>query len=212
MNTVTEKCKNEVVIRRGATIDDIEGMLRVEKETWSEDQAFTREHFESHLKVFPEGIFIAEVDGEIAGVGVSELLDYDLAHPIPTWYEVSDEGFIAGTHNPNGKYLYGVSLSVSPRFSSLKLGSKMLEYCKNSIIQRRLDGFVIGSRVPRFSKFSTQMTIEQYISAKRGNRKIDPELEFYSQNGFDVIMPLPGYFEDPESLDYGVLMFWKNPK
>lgn len=208
MNTVVQECKNEVVIRRGATIDDIEGMLRVEKETWSEDQAFTREHFKSHLKVFPEGIFIAEVNGEIAGLGISELIDYDLEHPIPTWYEVSDEGFIAQTHNPNGKSMYGISLSASPRFSEFRLGSRIVEAVKQAVVDLKLDRLILGSRIPRYHRFASKMSVEQYINTQRGNRYMDPEIEFYSQHGLKIEKIMPDYFEDPDSLNYGVLMIW----
>lgn len=198
-----------VLIRRGATINDLSGMLRAEHEAWPEEQAFTEEHFRSHLEVFPEGIFLAEVDGETAGVGISEILDYDLKNPIQSWYEVSDDGFIHNTHNPDGDSLYGVSLSVSPRFAGMDLGSKMLDVAKEAIKNKGLKQFVIGSRIPRYFKHC-DIPVEEYIHAKKRNRYLDPEIEFYTKNGFEIVCALKDYFEDASSLNYGVLMVWRN--
>lgn len=199
----------KVVIRRGATLSDLEGMLRAEREAWPEEQAFTREHFLSHLEVFPDGIFIAEVCGETAGVGVSEIIRYDSDHPITTWYEVSDGGYIRNSHDTNGNFLYGVSLSVSPRFSQYHLGEKMLNVAKEFIEENNLEGFAIGSRIPRYYKWVEKMPVLDYINQKKGRHYLDPEIDFYVRCGFHVISLLPGYFEDPESLDNGVLMVWQ---
>lgn len=209
---MTTQVRDIVVVRRGATIADLEGMLRVEHESWSEEQAFTREHFLSHLAVFPEGIFLAEVNDEIAGVGISEILDYDLSHPILTWYEATDNGYLKNSHNPDGSYLYGVSLSISPNFSAFRLGSKMLENAKNHIIDKGLRAFIIGSRVPRYTEHAGKMSINDYINFRKGQHYLDPELEFYSKCGFKIVEALPNYFEDPESQNYGVLMIWRNPQ
>lgn len=201
----------QIVVRRGGRIEEISGMLRVENEAWPEKMAFTKEHFLSHLVVFPEGIFIAKVDGEIAGVGISEIIQYDLDHPVPTWYEVTDNGFLRNKHDPAGNTLYGVSLTVSPRFSAWGIGPKMLDCAQRYVVEKKLERFVIGSRVPRYHKYAARMTANDYIHAKKGKRYFDPEVEFYASSGFIVVGLLPEYFEDPDSVNYGVLMSWDNP-
>lgn len=204
----------EVRVRRGASITDLEGMIKVELEAWPEEQAFTREHFESHLEVFPEGIFIAEVDGAVAGVGISEIIQYDAGHPVTTWYAVTDNGYLRRSHNPCGNVLYGVSLSASPRFSTARVGEKMLDLAKSFVVERHLGRFVIGSRIPRYHKWSDRMSVEEYVFSKRGKKGehfLDPEIEFYSRCGFRIVRVLPDYFEDPDSLNFGVLMTWDNP-
>jgi ribosomal protein S18 acetylase RimI-like enzyme len=200
-----------VIVRHGATLEDLPGMLRAEHEAWPEEQAFTEEHFRSHLEVFPEGIFLAEVDGVIAGVGVSEILNYDISHPVPTWYEVSGEGFIRRTHNHNGDSLYGVSLSVSKKYAGQKLGQMMIETAKEFIITHELNRFVIGSRLPSYYKKVNEYSPDEYARKKRGSRYLDPEINFYCGCGFRFVRILPDYFEDPASLNNGALMVWDNP-
>lgn len=202
----------KVVIRRGGRPEDLEGMLVAEHEAWTEEQAFTKEHFLSHLSVFPEGIFIAEVDCRIAGVGISEILKYDINNPVTTWYEVTDEGYLVNSHCPSGNALYGVSLSVSPKYALLNLGEKMIDCAKEFIIDQGLECFVIGSRAPRYYKWAPKVSICDYANLKHGNRYLDPEIEFYSRCGFKVAGILPDYFEDPASLNHGILMVWYNPE
>jgi len=202
------------VIIRPATHSDIDDLVRVENAAWPPEQAFTREHFESHLKVlsdFPEGLQVAVVNNEIAGIGIAEILVYDLNNPIPTWCEVTDNGYLERTHNPNGNILYGVSLSVDPKYSTMRIGRIIIEAAEEVTIKYSLEGFILGSRVPRFYRYSTQMKIDDYILAKKRSRFLDPEIEFYSKCGLKIISTLPNYFDDPQSLNFGILMGWANP-
>jgi ribosomal protein S18 acetylase RimI-like enzyme len=202
------------IVVRPADVSDLESLLMIEREAWSEGLAFTEDHFRSHLEVFkdfPEGIQIAEAQGVAAGNAVAQLMKYDLENPIPDWYTATNDGFLRRTHDPEGNVLYGVSLSVSPRFSSLRVGKAIIEAAKRIVVKHQLTRFILGSRVPRFHLYAEKMTISDYIRAKRGLRFLDPELEFYNRCKLQVVKILPNYFDDPESLNYGILMVWDNP-
>lgn len=199
----------KVIVTNNPSKKELSEMLKVEQAAWPEEQAFTAEHFQSHFEVFPEGIFIAKVDGVMAGVGITQIMDYDLNKPVPTWYEVTDKGFIRKTHNSNGNVFYGVSLSVSPAFSAESVGLTMLHSGMVFVEKHNLECFVIGSRMPRYHKH-TNMDACKYAFKQRSNgRYIDPEVEFYHKVGFTPVSVLPGYFEDPESMNNGVLMIWR---
>lgn len=54
----------------------------------------------------------------------------------------------------------------------------------------------------------------QYVFLKAEDRKyLDPEIYFYAQkNDFTILQVMPNYMEDdPESENYGVVMYWRNP-
>jgi hypothetical protein len=56
------------------------------------------------------------------------------------------------------------------------------------------------------------MSVEDYVYGMRKSGKpLDPELYFYMKNGFEIVDIIPKYMEDPDSLDYGVLIRWENP-
>jgi len=42
-------------------------------------------------------------------------------------------------------------------------------------------------------------------------RLLDKELNFYNKAGLNIIKVIPGYMNDIDSLNYGVLLVWKNP-
>ena len=194
---------------RQARIEDIDEILAVEEEAWPEGLRATREQFFSRIEVFPEGTLVAEIDGAIVGVVATEILKYDLKHPIPTWEEATDSGFIKKSHNPNGDTLYGVDLSVS-RFANNASKALMIAVGK-LIIRLNLKQGILGARIPRYHKFAHQVKVEEYVYGRRNNRPFDPELFFYTKLGLEIVSILPNYIKDPESCDYGVLLRWRNP-
>ena len=203
----------EKVVIRPAKISDLDELVKVEKSAWPEEQAFTREHFESHLEVmkdFPRGIQVAVVSQGIVGIGIAEIIQYDIDNPIPDWYTVTDEGNLRNSFNPQGNVLYGVSLSVIPGYSTMRIGKSIIEAAKVVTRDFGLERFVLGSRIPRFHKFASRMTVEEYVFGRKGQRYIDPEIEFYHNCGLEVKKILPNYFEDAPSLNYGVLVVWEN--
>ena len=196
---------------RKAKKEDINNILTVEAEVWPRNLRAKREQFISRINLFPEGTLVAEdvLEKNIVGVVATEILNYDLDDPIPTWNEVTDNGFIKKTHNPNGNTLYGVDLSVS-RFANSASKSLIVHIAK-LIIRKRLEQGILGARVPRYYKHSKGMSIEDYVYGKRKKRPFDPELAFYKRIGLEIVGILPNYIEDPESCNYGVLLCWKNP-
>ncbi len=56
------------------------------------------------------------------------------------------------------------------------------------------------------------MTAEEYLEAKNARGEpLDPEVRFYKRAGLKIGKVIPGYFDDPDSLSYGVLLIWENP-
>jgi ribosomal protein S18 acetylase RimI-like enzyme len=210
----------ELVIKiRQATIEDIPPIIEVEKLAWGEKGAATKEAFESRIKTFPEGTLIALIDDKIVGVIVTQIINYNKENPLKkNWYEITDNGFIAKTHNPNGDTLYGVNLSVHPQYQNMGIGRKLMEFVGKLIIKRNLKQGVLGGRIPDYHKFANKITAEDYIKIDEKNKNNippDPELLFYQKEywkiGLRVVKVMPNYFQDPDSLDYGVLLLWKNP-
>ncbi|HUW23071.1 MAG TPA: hypothetical protein VMW39_03475, partial [bacterium] len=196
---------------RQAKLRDIKEILRIEREAWPKGLRATKEMFHSRLKTFPEGFLCAVMDGEIQGFVVTEILDYDMRGSRLSWQEATDNGYIRKTHNPNGDTLYGVSLSVSTH-AQRRVSVALLEATGKLVIKYGLKQGVFGSRIPRYHKYAGKMSVEEYIKAKtKTGRLLDPELGIYQSVGLKSIRIIPGYINDPESLDYGILVVWENP-
>ena len=67
---------------RNADAGSLDAVMRVEAH-WPKDQRATVDKFASRMDIFPQGFFLAEVDGEVVGVSTSTLTNYDPANLSP---------------------------------------------------------------------------------------------------------------------------------
>jgi hypothetical protein len=56
---------------------------------------------------------------------------------------------------------------------------------------------------------SDRYGIEKWVYGKNGRSK-DKMVRYYQRAGFRVVAVVPNYFPDPNSLNYGVLMYCPN--
>lgn len=200
------------IITRKATIKDIDELMVVEKEAWEGKFQFKKEHILSQIETYPEGVIVADNKERIEGFVVIERVDEsNLLEKNHSWLEISDNGYIVNSHVPDGNVIYGVNLSVA-RFASKDTAIILMEEIAKMAIKRNIKHVYLGSRVPRYYKRKNSMSIEEYIAAKnpRGGA-LDPEINMYQKAGMKIVKTIPNYFEDPDSLNYGILMVWKNP-
>lgn len=201
------KIRGERLKIRKAKTGDISSILALEVKTWGQESAATKEMMESRMRVFPEGVMVAELGDRIIGVVAiekikcDEWIDKDFS-----WYDITDNGFIRSTHNEKGDAVYGVDLSVDPDLQRMGIGTKLSEHVGKFIIKNNLKCCLLGERVPEYHKYASGMSIEEYIKSD-----LDPEIKFYKKAGLKIVRPLKNYFKDSASLDYGVLVKWRNP-
>ena len=183
--------------------------------------------YESRLGTFPQGILVAETEGKIEGVVVSQIMHFNSMPDISSWTEATDYGYIKNSHDPKGNSFYGVNLSVCHQ-SQNRVAMTLLEAVGKLAIRHNFKQIVLGGRIPSFARYlgkycekngisvisdeKRDKIAEHYIQAtsRKGNPS-DPEITFYQKVGMKMIKLLPNYFEDPESLNYGVLFIGLNP-
>lgn len=203
---------NKISIRQ-ATPEDIPSILRVEIMAWGEELAATKDMFKSRMETFPEGILISIEDGKVSGVVVTQLVNYNIKTFSLSWYQATDNGYLKNTHNPQGRVIYGVNLSVLP--SAMRgTGTALLETIGKLAIKLNLKYGMLGGRIPDYYK-NKNIPVDEYLKKEivvNGKKRLlDSELSFYKKAGLKIVRTLPNYMKDPNSLDYGVLLLWKNP-
>ncbi len=192
----------------------IEELVFVNRETWSalvpERYIWTKRMVSAQLDRCPETTYCAFIDGTLVGSASFICINEQAAHSSTTWESISAHGTFA-THDPDGDCAFGLDLSIIPTAQGKGISDQLLQTgFFFSIILRNLKGAFLGARVPGFAKRSQYATIEEHVFGKKG-RSRDPEVRKYQSEGFRIVKIVPGYMEDPESLDYGVLMFYPNP-
>lgn len=196
---------------RRCTEADLDGYLAVQEEEWGESMAATRAQLESRLEHVGPGMLVIEHGGEIvAGASFVRLPYYDLDDHL-SWEEATDGGWCTN-HDPEGRALFGVDLSVSRRAPRLT-SARLMAGCLELTMRCGVEGLYWGSRMPRYHKHASEMTAEDYVAARTGRgRYLDPEIELYTRvPGVEVVGVVPDYFEDWESCDYGCILQWRNP-
>lgn len=198
------------MVIREMTHDDIEAILRMQDECFPGMDPWERAHLESHLNIFPEGQFVAELDGEIIGSCSSLIINFDEYDDRHTWDDVTDEGYITN-HNPDGYNLYGIEVMVHPDYRRMRVGQRLYEARKDLARALNLKSIVIGGRIPNYYKHEKEMTPREYVDAVSRHKIYDPVLSFQLLNDFTLMRVNPDYLpDDLASRKYATLMEWNN--
>lgn len=197
---------------RQARMNDVPALLKIDEEIWPQFRA-SDEMFRSRIEVFPEGQFVAVAENQVIGSVFSQLVNYeDWAEKDFTWNEITDCGTIRKTHQPNGDSVYGVGLAVIKEFQGTDASRLLAKAGVWLTVKLNCRQILLGARIPAYHKHQ-DISVAEYIKMTGGKsgRLLDPELAFYQKYKGEPIKPLPNYMDDPESLNFGVLIRWQNP-
>ncbi|MEI7452284.1 MAG: hypothetical protein WCK37_03730 [Candidatus Falkowbacteria bacterium] len=201
------------IIFRQATLDDVDGLVTLEKEVWGVNGA-NYNQLESRIKIFPQGNIIAVCDQQVVGYISFEYVDNVVDSRDFTWDDITDYGSIIKSHKVNGEYIYGINISVHHLMNGYDLFFILgLEIWINGILNNK-KGVFLGSRIPYFARYKKSnplIDVNDYVDLKRNGKYLDSELRLYERDGLKPVKVLPGYFPDPDSLNYGVLVYRNNP-
>ncbi|WP_047980276.1 GNAT family N-acetyltransferase [Ornithinibacillus contaminans] len=193
---------------------DFDELIRVQMESFPppfpSELWWNREQLENHVTLFPEGALCVEVDGVIAGSMTALMVNFDPAHPVHTWEEITDNGYIRN-HNPAGNTLYVVDICIRSSFRKLALGKVLMQSMYELVVQKGLNRLLGGGRMPGFHKYAGEMTAEEYLAAVVDGVIKDPVITFLLNAGRTPVGVVANYLEDEESRNYAALMEWRNP-
>ncbi|MBI2439444.1 MAG: GNAT family N-acetyltransferase [Candidatus Moranbacteria bacterium] len=191
-----------------------EAFVDVNKKAWPppvpERYLWTREKVLLQIQHCPHMLYCAFKKDQIIGTLSSIHTTQNDVEQTKSWESISGNGTLS-THNEDGDVSFGLDLSVDPKFRGLGaqdiLIQKAFLIC---VVFGKKKGVFLGSRAPKLHRQTKTMSAEDHIFGKNGKSR-DPEVRMYQTEGFFIRKIIPGYMEDPDSLDYGVLMFYPNP-
>src|SRR5919109_3366789 len=164
-------------------------------------------HFRSHLRIFPEGQWVA-LDGErVVGMSAGFLYTFDFDHPHHTFDEIIASGFFT-RHNPRGRDFYGADVSVHPDYRGRGIGRRLYNARKELVRHRRLRGIVAGGMIPGFANHKSVMDAETYVARVVAGDIFDPTLSVQLRQGFRIRGLLPDYLPDSATGRWSVLIEW----
>ena len=201
---------------RPAKLADVDKIVAVQQEVWGPEcpHRATPEMVRSRIERFPEGTYVGEVEGEIVGDACSQMCTFDLDHPPATWAEATDNGTIRATHDPQGDTLFGVDICLTgSQRGRVIVMTPLVEHTYQLLYRHRLKRLVIVTRVPAYHEHADQMSIDDFLRGRKENGHfLDPMLHFLMQiPGIYIVRALEGFFTDPRSCNYGIMLAATNP-
>jgi GNAT superfamily N-acetyltransferase len=198
---------------RGAQLTDVDGIVQLVVRAYPHMKPYPAGMIIGQINAFPDGVWVAEIDGRIVGYCATIRLTGTLALEPHTWKEITGGGYGA-THDPEGEYLYGYEVCVDPELRRYRIGRRFYRARKRLAERLSLKGIVIAGRMPNFDKRAKEFpTPEAYLEAVGARRVRDPVIGFQLRNGFEPLGVLPNYLpNDGESRGYAAHMVWRNPQ
>lgn len=194
--------------------EDIPKVVELQKAAFphmaSEGVYWKANQLEAHLRVFPEGQFVAEYHQKIVGSCSSLIVKLVPDYKEHTWKEVCGDSFFKG-HDPKGDSLYGADVSTHPDHRRLGIATKLYDARKNLAKKLNLKRIIAGGRIFNYCEYANELSPLEYVKKVKRHEIKEPVLAFQLRNGFKFIKIMPNYLKDPRSLNYATFIEWKNP-
>jgi GNAT superfamily N-acetyltransferase len=175
--------------------------------TLADTSRFKAPHFESHLRVFPEGQWVALADDRMVGMSAGFLYTFDFDQPHHTFDEIIDYGFFT-RHDPHGQHFYGADVSVHPDYRGRGIARRLYDARKELVRRQGLRGIVTAGMIPGFAHYKSVMDAETYVARVIAGEIFDPTLSVQLRQGFHVRGLLPNYLPDTGTDGWSVLIEW----
>jgi ribosomal protein S18 acetylase RimI-like enzyme len=203
----------EIIIRK--TIPpDIPKIVNLQKESFpylaSYGNIWHPVELESHLKIFPEGQCVADLDGQIVGSASSLIVRLEPEYADHTSEQITGNGMMT-THDPSGDSLYGADISTHPKYRHEHIGKRLYDFRKETVIKFKLRRMISGGRLFNYCDYADKMSAIEYAKKVIAHELRDPVLSFELENGFSFIKVMPKYLNDVRSLNYASFIEWLNP-
>jgi ribosomal protein S18 acetylase RimI-like enzyme len=208
--------REQGVVVRNTQSEDIPKIVDLQKESFPYLARYGNiwhpEELESHLRIFPQGQFVAvEPDGLIVGSASTLMVSLNPEYADHTWKEITANGMFTN-HNFNGDSLYGADISTHPKHRHEGIGGMLYEARKKLATMLNLRRMIAGGRLFNYSEYADKMSPFEYANKVIAGELKDPVLSFELDNGFRFIKILPNYLDDVRSLNYASFIEWLNPK
>jgi GNAT superfamily N-acetyltransferase len=195
-------------------VQELEMLQRVAFPTLTDNELFTAEKYLNHLRLFPEGQFVAvATSGDqktVVGATSTYRADFDFNDYQHTFLEAIAHGWLSN-HKPNGEWLYGVDVSVHPDFRRKGIGNRLYDARKALVKRLNLRGEIAGGMIPGYEHYKAKMPVETYIEKVVAGEIMGKTLPMQLKNGFVVRGILYDHITDPRADNTATLLVRENP-
>ena len=203
------------VLVRPTRRDDILEIIELSRLCYPHDTPWSEEQLSAHLRVFPEGQFVAvdRASGRIVGMAASLVVPWDDYDMQTNWQDFTAGGTF-DNHDPiHGRTLYGAEIMVHPSVRRRGIASRLYQARRDLVAHLGLLRIRAGGRLRGYHRYAATMSPQEYVEAVVKGTLSDPTLSFQLAHGFKVLGVVRHYCEpDPESLGHAAVIEWMNPE
>ena len=194
---------------------DFAGISELCRCVYPNERPWMAEQLTSHLRVFPEGQFVAiDLDGDrVVGMQANLLVRWECYDDFDSWEDFTADGMFTNHDPVHGRTMYGAEAIVDPTMQGHGIGGKLYSTRRELIERLALPRIRGGARLRSYHSYARAMSAADYVVKVVHGEIDDQTLSFQLHEGFHVLAVVPHYLgEDPETLGYAALIEWLNPK
>lgn len=203
------------VIVRNWREEDIPGIIdchRAAYPDYSPEEVFDERLHELQLAAFPEGQFLAEIDGVVVGYATSLIVQLDdLGEKHVYTYAEITGSYTFSTHEPSGDTLYGADIAVHPDYRGKRIASLLYVKRRELLTRYNLRRMVAYGRIPQYNEYAGRMTPEEFVKRVEAGELKDYALVAHLRAGYRVNRVLFDYMDDESSMNYSTYLEMANP-
>lgn len=205
-----------MVAVRTMTLDDVEGVSALQRACFPppfpEELLWKPHHLRQHLAIFPEGQFVAAVDGSVVGSASNMRVANDRLRAHRSWDETVGGLELRG-HDPTGTVLYGVDISVHPEWRGRGVARKLYEGRFALVRTLGLKRYATSCRLPGFRDWLAGRTLsvemlDRYLGKVAIGVLVDRTLTPLLKMGLRLECGLTDHMDDDESMDCAASLEW----
>ncbi len=177
------------------------------------EELLTAAHIVNHIRLFPEGQFVAidKSTGQVVGMTAGFRTHFDCAHSHGHTYVEATGNRWFTQHNPRGNHYYGADMCVHPDYRGRGIGRKFYDARKSICRQLGLKSQIVCGMIPGYKDYKHVMTAHEYVHFVIAETIFDATLSTQLRNDFVVRGLIENYVQDEPTNGWAVLLEWPNP-
>jgi GNAT superfamily N-acetyltransferase len=203
------------ILVRNTAAEDFPGIIELTRLIYPHSRPWSEAQLASHLRVFPEGQFVAVASGsgQLVGMAASLIVLWDDYGIEADWRDFTDAGMFTNHDPEKGRTLYGAEVMAHPGLRNRGIGRKLYEARRELVERRGLLRIRAGSRLRGYHRYAAELSPVEYVIKVVNGELGDPTLSFQLKRGFHVLAVVSDYLrDDPESLGHAAVIEWINAK
>lgn len=180
-------------------------------EPFPEELLWNRDHLQQHLDLFPEGQFVALSGEEVVASASATRISEVNWQSHGSWDETVGGPFLE-TFDSVGSTLYGLDISVHPKFRGLGIGWKLYERRFQVVEDLGLARYGTACRIPDYEAYALAhpaISVGEYAELVVKNQAKDRTLSPLLRYGLTYLGVIQGYMEDRESDNAAAFLEWR---